>query len=53
MTVFRIGRSTRPGELFLALLELHRIAVIVDVRTLPGSHRAPQFNQEALERTTV
>jgi uncharacterized protein (DUF488 family) len=43
-----IGHSTRRVEEFIAALEGHRIKIVVDVRSLPGSRRHPQFNKEAL-----
>ncbi len=47
-TIFTIGHSTHPIEDFLALLGQHRIAILADVRSFPGSKRWPQFNQDAL-----
>jgi uncharacterized protein (DUF488 family) len=49
--VYTVGHSTRTTEELLAILRHHGIALLADVRTLPGSRRAPQFNREALERT--
>lgn len=46
--VFTIGHSTRSAEEFLALLTAHGVQRLVDVRTMPGSRRHPQFNAEAL-----
>lgn len=43
-----MGHSTRSLEEFLDVLHGHRIAVVVDVRKLPGSNRCPQFNQDSL-----
>lgn len=51
MTIHTIGHSTRPIEEFFALLRAHGIARLVDVRTVPGSRRHPQFGQAALERS--
>src|SRR5438309_3624330 len=48
MTVFTIGHSTRPIEVFLELLAGHRIERLVDVRTIPKSRHNPQFNSDAL-----
>lgn len=47
-TVFTIGHSTRSLEEFLAILKSFSIELVVDVRTLPGSRRCPQFNGETL-----
>lgn len=46
--LFTVGHSTRPIDEFLALLVEHRIARVVDVRTIPRSRHNPQFNQDAL-----
>jgi len=46
--VWTIGHSTRSIEDFIAALEANGIKLLVDVRTLPGSKRYPQFNKEAL-----
>ena len=46
--VYTIGHSTRDWDDFVALLKQHAIARLVDVRTLPGSRRYPQFDQEAM-----
>jgi uncharacterized protein (DUF488 family) len=47
-TLYTIGHSTRTLEEFVALLEGHRITLIVDVRKMPRSRRNPQFNRETL-----
>jgi uncharacterized protein (DUF488 family) len=46
--IFTIGHSTHPGERFLALLRVHGIELLADVRRYPGSRRHPQYNTEAL-----
>jgi uncharacterized protein (DUF488 family) len=51
MTVWTIGHSTRPLDLFLGLLEHHRIEAIADVRRFPGSRRHPQYGSAALQAT--
>jgi len=43
-----IGHSTRALDAFVALLRAHRVARLVDVRTIPRSRRHPQFNRENL-----
>jgi uncharacterized protein (DUF488 family) len=48
MLLFSIGHSTHPIEHFLELLGQHRIATLADIRSLPGSRRWPQFNQESM-----
>lgn len=46
--IWTIGHSTRKIKDFIGALEASGIKLVVDVRTLPGSKRYPQFNQEAL-----
>ena len=46
--IFTIGHSTRSAEDFLALLQVHHVEGIVDVRTIPRSRRHPHFSSEAL-----
>jgi uncharacterized protein (DUF488 family) len=47
-TLYTIGHSTRPIEEFIALLQQHAIAILVDIRTIPQSRRHPQFGQQNL-----
>jgi uncharacterized protein (DUF488 family) len=49
-TVFTIGHSTHPLERLIALLKLHRITALGDVRSKPYSRTNPQFNREDLKR---
>ena len=46
-----IGHSTRSIEDFIAALEANAIKLLVDVRSLPGSKRYPQFDKEALDNS--
>jgi uncharacterized protein (DUF488 family) len=48
--IFSIGHSTRPLHQFLALLRVHGIHTLVDIRSIPRSRRNPQYNQEALQK---
>lgn len=48
-TLWTIGHSTHSLEAFIELLTSNSIEVIVDVRSLPGSNKFPQFNKENLE----
>ena len=52
-TVFTIGHSNLSIEAFFALLEPHKIALLVDVRTSPYSRYVPQFNRELLAAETT
>jgi hypothetical protein len=47
--LFTIGHSNLELADFLALLLQHRVQVLCDVRSRPGSLRFPQFNRESLE----
>ena len=46
--IWTIGHSTRTIEDFIKALQANEIQLVADVRTLPGSRRDPQFNQEPL-----
>ena len=48
-TIWTIGHSTRPFDVFVGLLHHYGIQLLVDVRSFPGSRKYPQFNKEALE----
>lgn len=48
--IWTIGHSTRSAEEFLSLLKVYEIALLADIRSLPGSRRFPHFNKEVLER---
>jgi uncharacterized protein (DUF488 family) len=47
-TLWTIGHSTLDMGAFLTLLKTYGIEQLVDVRSLPGSRRFPQFNKELL-----
>lgn len=47
-TVYTIGHSTRAIEDFVSLLKAFGIEIVVDVRTMAGSRRNPQYNEDAL-----
>ncbi|RQP04006.1 MAG: DUF488 family protein, partial [Paracoccus sp. BP8] len=46
--VLTVGHSTHPIDEFISLLQGPGVTDLVDVRTLAGSRRNPQFNEEAL-----
>ncbi len=48
--VYTIGHSTHSMECFTGLLKRYAIDVIVDVRSVPYSRYAEQFNQDELSR---
>lgn len=47
-SIWTIGHSTRSFSDFLAILEDANIQQVVDVRSMPGSNKFPQFNKERL-----
>lgn len=49
MRVFTIGHSTRPFDEVMAMLRDNSVDILVDVRSLPGSRRYPQWDREQLE----
>lgn len=49
-TLWTIGHSTRPWELFVSMLAEAGIEVLVDVRRFAGSRRNPQFSAETMAR---
>ena len=48
-TIWTIGHSNRPLDVFLDLLQAHSIELVADVRRFPASRLHPQFNREGLE----
>lgn len=47
--LFTIGHSRHDIAAFVALLSLHRITLLVDVRAAPYSRRHPQYSRDALD----
>src|SRR5437588_11875636 len=47
-TLYTIGHSNHELERFVALLSMHRIDAVCDVRSHPYSQYCPQFNRETL-----
>jgi uncharacterized protein (DUF488 family) len=50
-SIFTIGHSTHTMEHFIALLRMHRITAVGDIRSVPYSHSNPQFDREVLKKT--
>lgn len=48
-TIYTIGHGRAGFSEVAAALERHGVATIVDVRSQPFSHHAPEFTREALE----
>jgi uncharacterized protein (DUF488 family) len=51
--MYSIGHSRHSIERFLELLELHRIEVLVDVRSMPYSRFSPHFGIHALRKAVT
>ncbi len=47
--IYTIGHSTHTASEFLSMLRSFDIRLLVDVRSLPGSNKFPQFNKENLQ----
>ena len=47
--IYTIGHSTHSLEEFLAMLQSFDIKILADIRSLPGSRKFPQFDQENLK----
>jgi uncharacterized protein (DUF488 family) len=47
--VLTVGHSTRSIEEFTRMLAAHGVQRLVDVRTVPGSRKNPQFGGDALK----
>lgn len=47
-SLYTIGHSNHPVEVFVKLLLAHNIAQLVDVRTFPSSRFSPQFERDKL-----
>lgn len=48
-TVWTVGHSNHDLEAFVALVQRHQVAYLVDVRSYPYSRFAPHFNREELQ----
>jgi uncharacterized protein (DUF488 family) len=48
LVVLTVGHSTRPLAEFIALLAVHSVSRLIDVRTVPRSRHNPQFNRDTL-----
>ena len=49
LQVFTIGHSTRAFDEVLTMLRANGVTELVDVRSLPGSRKYPQWDQDALK----
>lgn len=48
--IYTIGHSTRSAEQLVALLKMHEIQFLADVRAFPGSRKFPQFNRDNMTK---
>jgi uncharacterized protein (DUF488 family) len=48
MTLFTIGHSSMSIEDFMHIMAAHKIEVLMDVRSHPGSNFCPQFNRASM-----
>ena len=53
MRIWTIGHGTRSIGDFLAVLRDAKVVTLIDIRTVPGSRRHPQFGQGALRASLV
>lgn len=49
MEIWTIGHSTHPIADFIQMLNSFEIQTLVDVRSLPGSRKFPQYDKQALD----
>ena len=45
--VLTVGHSTRPLVAFMAVLAIHLVTRLIDVRSVPHSRHNPQFNRDS------
>ena len=50
-TVFTVGHSNRSELDLVALLQMHNVTAVVDVRSTPHSEWVPHFNRHAIAAT--
>ncbi len=48
LTLYTIGHSTHPFDVFLALLTRNGIEHLADIRRFPGSRKYPQYGRDSL-----
>ena len=50
-TLYTIGHSNHDAERFIELLRMNGVNVVVDVRSMPFSQYATQFNKNEIKKT--
>ena len=51
--IYTIGYGSRSIEQFIEVLQHHKIAYLIDVRSTPYSRYKPEFSKEALAAGTA
>jgi uncharacterized protein (DUF488 family) len=51
--LYTIGHSSQPIDEFLAALKKNDVQALIDVRSIPYSHRYSQFSREALQKSLI
>ena len=46
--IYTIGHSNRSIEEFLQILDVYKLKLVIDIRTIPKSRHNPQFSQDRL-----
>ncbi|WP_258393118.1 DUF488 domain-containing protein [Nanobdella aerobiophila] len=49
--IYTLGHSNRNIKDFIGILKENNMNILVDVRSLPGSKKYPEYNKENLEKT--
>lgn len=49
--IWTVGHSTHPFDEFADMLKSFKIEQVVDIRSMPGSNKFPQFNKDNLEKS--
>lgn len=50
-SIYTIGHSTHTIDDFLKMLQFFDIKILVDIRSMPGSRKFPQFDQDNLAKS--
>ena len=50
-TIYMVGHSNHPLELFQTMLQRENISIVYDIRMMPFSRYVPQYNQTTFPKT--
>ena len=50
-TIYMVGHSNHPLELFQTMLQREKISIVYDIRMIPFSRYVPQYNQTTFPKT--